>query len=298
MGLFGNKKEKQVMKQDLSQEEENIGSFVFNLLFEEQCEMPTQEKISEVFEKRLGESEIYSYNETLAGIAVKKYTAEFKEGKLPAQVVATGCLEIGESKIDELSRTQMWDCPESEEIIEKCKYQVIGMDMLSRALPYKERAELIMDFMESLVELYPSCKAVYFKNSGKMFKRADILNHSIPKKDRFIYFAVNVRYFNIEGTNDCIVDTLGMSTVLLPDIQYHFKNSMDPNWVVNHAYNLLNYIFDNDCPFESGHTVDGIVNGQMSRNLQWKVQFEESIIQPKRPLMDINMGSYAAGSRQ
>ncbi len=297
MGLFGKKKEKTVMKQDLSKEEENVGAFAFNLLFEEQCEMPSQESITQAFEKRLGETEIFSYNENLVAVAVKKYVAEFKDGKMPAQVIATGCLEINESKIDDLAKTQMWDCPESEEIIEKCKYQVIGMDMLARTLPYKERAELAMDYMEALVELYPTCKAVYFQNSGKMFKREDILNHSIPRKDRFIYFAVNVRFFNIEGVDECLIDSLGMSTLLLPDVQYHFKNTMDPNWVVNHAYNVLTYIFDNDCPFESGHTVDGIVNGQMSRELQWKVQFEDSIIQPKRPLMDVNMGILAAGNR-
>ncbi len=298
MGLFGKKKEKQVIQQDLRREEENQGAFAFNLLFEEQCEMPSQEKITEVFAKGLGETEIYSYNEALVGVAVKKYIAEFQDGKMPAQVIATGCNEIQESKIDTMARTQMWNCPESEEIIAKCKYQVIGMDMMARTLPYKDRADLAMDFMESLVELYPTCKAVYFQNSGKMYKREDIVNHSIPRKDRFIYFAVNVRFFNIDGTNDCLIDTLGMSTMFLPDVQYHFKNTVDPNWIVNHAYNLLTYIFDNDCPFQSGHTVDGVVNGQMSRDLQWKVQFEDSLIQPKRPLMDVNMGSLAAGNRQ
>ncbi len=298
MGLFGKKKEKQVLKQDLTREEENMGAFAFNLLFEEKCEMPTQEEITKTFAKRLGETDIYTYNEALVGIAVKKHIAEFEEGKMPAQVLATGCMEIKENKIDDMARTQMWNCPESEEIISKCKYQVIGMDMLARTLPYKERADLTMDFMETLVELYPTCKAVYFQNSGKMYKREDIVNHSIPRKDRFIYFAVNVRFFNIDGTIDCLIDTLGMSTMLLPDLQYHFKNMIDPNWIVNHAYNLLTYIFDNDCPFQSGHTVDGVVNGQMSRELQWKVQFEDSLIQPKRPLMDVDMGSYAAGSRQ
>lgn len=38
-----------------------------------------------------------------------------------------------------------------------------------------------------------------------------------------------------------IVDTLGMSTLFLPDLHYHFHGA-DPNHVVNHAYNVLSYI--------------------------------------------------------
>ena len=37
-----------------------------------------------------------------------------------------------------------------------------------------------------------------------------------------------------------LIDTVGMSTLFLPDVQYHF-HGMDPNWVVNHAYNLTSY---------------------------------------------------------
>ena len=41
----------------------------------------------------------------------------------------------------------------------------------------------------------------------------------------------------------------------------------DPNWVVNHAYNAVSYILANDNPIEDGETVDGIIDGQMSRCL-------------------------------
>ncbi len=296
MGLFSKKKEQKVLKQDLSQEEKNNGAFAFNLLFEEKCNMPSQQKITEVFEKHLGDIEFFTYNETLTGIMVKKYVAEFKEGKMPIQVLSTGCAEIKESKIDQMARTQMWNCPQSDDIIEKCKYQVIATDMMARVLPYKDRAQLAMDYMEALVELYPLCKAVFFQNSGKMYTREEIINHNIPKKDRFIHFAVNVRFFNIEGTEEMLVDTLGMDTLFLPDLQYHFKE-MDPNWVVNHAYNVLSYIYDNDCTFKSGDTVDGVVDGKMSMDVQWKCQFEDSLIQPKRPLLDIEMGEFAGGNR-
>ena len=107
---------------------------------------------------------------------------------------------------------------------------------------------------------------------------------------------MNARFFNVEGTGDMVVDTVGMSTLYLPDLQYHFHD-MDPNWVVNHASNVASYILENDCPIQSGETVDGVENGTISRNVQWKCQLEESLIQPPRPVLDVHMGQFAAGGR-
>ena len=93
-----------------------------------------------------------------------------------------------------------------------------------------------------------------------------------------------------------LIDTVGMSTLFLPDLQYHFHD-MDPNWVVNHAYNVASYILANDNPIQDGETVDGVENGQMSREFQWKCQYEDALIQPPRGVLDINMGDYASGKR-
>ena len=93
-----------------------------------------------------------------------------------------------------------------------------------------------------------------------------------------------------------LVDTLGMGTLFLPDLQYHF-HVMDPNWVVNHAYNVLSYILVNNNPIKDGETVDGVKNGKMSRRIQWTCQYENALIQPPREVLDINMGEYASGNR-
>lgn len=114
---------------------------------------------------------------------------------------------------------------------------------------------------------------------------------------RFIHYTVNVRFFNIQGTDDMIVDSLGMSTLFLPDLQYHF-HGMAPNEVVNHAYNVLSYIYDNNNPIKNGDHIDGLVDGNVSQNVQWNVQYENSLIQPIREVIDINMQQeYAAGNR-
>ena len=143
---------------------------------------------------------------------------------------------------------------------------------------------------------YPTCEAFYFQNCGKLFLAEDVRSHQIEGSDRFIRFGVNVRFFNIEGTEDMLIDTVGMSTLLLPDLQYHF-HGMDPNWVVNHAYNVASYILEHDNPIQDGETIDGVADGQMCREIQWKCQYEDALIQPPRGVLDINMGKYASGGR-
>ena len=171
-----------------------------------------------------------------------------------------------------------------------------GALMLTAALPALERANLDADFLEALAELYPTCEAFYFQNCGKLFLAEDVRSHQIEGPDRFIRFGVNVRFFNIEGTEDMLIDTVGMSTLFLPDLQYHF-HGMDPNWVVNHAYNVASYILEHDNPIQDGETIDGVADGQMCREIQWKCQYEDALIQPPRGVLDINMGKYASGGR-
>lgn len=301
MGLFGKmfSKKDTKLKQDLSEAQamQAVGAvFIMHLLFEEKCEMPDKELMCSIMDKHVGENDCFGYRESTASFAAKKYSTQFKDGAVPPMLMITGCTEITDWQPDALTMSQMWDCPESEEIFEKCKYQVVATDMLAGGLDYKDRADMLMDFMEALLEMFPTCRAIMFDTSGKMFTRESVLNKKIPREDRFVFFAVNVRFFKIEGTEDMMVDTLGMSTLCLPDLQYHF-HGMDQNAVVGHAYNMLSYIYANNCPIKSGETIDGIRNGEICRDVQWKCQYENALIQPVRQVIDINMGEYASGTR-
>lgn len=286
-----------ILQQDLSQEERPGSIFVIQLLMKEKCEMPSKEIMTKVIEKYLGEVDCFCHDEKVAGFAPKKYKVAFEKGSISPQLMVMECLRTDDFHLDELTKSQMWDCENSVEILEECKYQVVVTDMLAGGMEnYKDRADLLMDFTEALLELYSDCVAVFFQTSGKMFTKEKILNSRIPREDRFVYFAVNVRFFRIDGTEDMLVDTLGMSTLYLPDLQYHF-HGMDPNWVVNHAYNLLSYLYENNAAIASGETVDGIVEGHMDMSVQWKCQYEDALIQPARQVLDICMNEFASGGR-
>lgn len=272
-------------------------SFVIHLLMDEMCDMPSQEDMHSIMSKHLGETHCFQYNETCVGFEAKKYLVNCGKEKKQCspQLMITKCFKSG-SIMDNMERSQIWDCPNGNKILDSCKYQVMAVDMLAAGLNPKERAQMLVDYIEALVELYPNCKAVVFDNSKKMFTRDDIVNCSVPKESKFIHYAVNIRFFRIDGTNDMLIDSVGMSTLFLPDLQYHFCN-LEPNDIVRHAYNVLLYIFENENPIESGDVIDGLLNGKMSDKIPWKVQYETSIMGPTREVIDVNMDQFAAGER-
>lgn len=82
------------------------------------------------------------------------------------------------------------------------------------------------------------------------------------------------------------------------DLLYVSFHGMDPNWVVNHAYNMASYLFDNENPIKDGDTIDGIADGEMNRAVQWVCRYEQALIQPAREVIDVSMGAYASGNRE
>ena len=285
--------------QDMEQKGVHMGSiFVIHLLMEEPCAMPDKDFALSILNKHLGDVESFSYDETSAGFAAKRYSVHYEQENkdIPQMLMFTRADEITKPVMDEIDQSQTWDCKEADEILSSCKYQAFANDMMAAGLHYMDRAEMLIDYVEALMEIYPKCKAVVFETSKKMFTREAILNCRMPKEAKFIYYAVNVRFFRIQGTDDMVVDSVGMSTLFMPDLQYHF-HGMDPNWVVNHAYNFLSYMFDHENPIKNNDHIDGIEDGKISRNVRWDVRYEGALIGPEREVIDVNMNEYASGTR-
>ena len=288
-------------QQDLSQkmapEIRPGGVFMAQLLMKERCEMPSNEQFLEALSKHLGNVEQFGERGVCVNFAAHDYIAELKDGGVPVMLMVSNCDEFAPDQIDDFRRSQMWDCMDDRDrILSECRYQVLATDTLGGGLPAKKRANMLMDYLEALLELYPQCEAVYNINSGKMILADEIRKKEISGIDRFIRYAVNVRFFNIQGTKDHIVDTLGLSLLFIEDLQYHFHD-MDPNWVVNHAYNMALYLLNNENPIKNGDTIDGIREGAIVQDIQWKCQYEDALIQPARAVLDICMNEYAAGNR-
>lgn len=273
------------------------GPFVIQILFKEPVEMPDKAHIASVMEKHIGSVDCFCHDEKMAGFASLEHMAEFKDGSAPVQLMIIGCHDFKGNGFDAFHMSQMWDCQQDKDrIFKECQYQIVATDMLAAALPSLERAQLDMDFVDALAEIFPTSEAFYFQNCGKLFLSSDVRTHNMEGFQRFIHFGVNARFFNIQDTDDMIVDTVGMSTLFLPDLQYHF-HGIDPNCIVEHAYNVCSYILENDDPIKDNDTIDGWADGRISQDIQWKCQYEDSLIQPFRGVLDINMGEYASGKR-
>lgn len=110
--------------------------------------------------------------------------------KIPPNLMIMNGIEIKEPILDDFDITQTWDCPNAVEIINDCKYQIIANDFLGTQLEYKTRAEMLVDFIEALVELFPTCKVLFFENSKKMITRQCVLDCKLLKEMLFIYYTV------------------------------------------------------------------------------------------------------------
>lgn len=287
-----------VLQQDLSQKESESGRhFGVSLLFKENTPFPDKDTLLNILKKHLGDVTLMSSGENMAVFSADDYKETIEGHELTPQLVLMKCAEIDKPLLDDIAATQLWYCEDAETILEECHYRIAATDMLSAVLDYRRRAEMLVAYTEALMEAFPSCEALLFENSKKMHAREDIVNCDLPRDFRFIHYAVNVRFFRLEGTDDFLVDSLGMSMLELPDAQYHF-HGLNVTHVINHAYALLSYLFDNGSVIKPGDMFDGIgEDGEITSEVQWRLNYEESLIQPVREVLDVDTGVYAAGDR-
>ena len=266
--------------------------FLVHLLFKEEVAIPSEEECLSVMEKHIGPSDC-KHNGKMAGFHPKKYDHARYDSH--PYLMMSPCTAMDDFKIDEFTKAQIRDCNNKEEILENAKYHIIAADSFTSDMNYKKRAEMLMEYVEGLVELFPECIGVLFQPSGKMFSRDQIANNSISKEDKFVYFVVNARCFYI-NEDEAVIDTMGLGILGLPDIQYHF-GGIDPAEIAYHAYIIASFIYNNNNPVNENDSVDGIKNGEFDPDTEWKCRYEESLIQPVRTVIDINTGEYARGVR-
>ena len=285
-------KDKEILQQDLSEEAKYSGVYIMRLLFREKCDSPPQALILEKLKERFGEVDVVSGGAELSLFALRSHTVTYKDAReMPSQIIIGGCSEVKKPHGDAIARSQFWDCPDGEALLDSCGYQVMIGDFMAGGLPPLERADILADLLEIALELFPSCAAVYCDASGKLLAADSARSNPYSGPRRFFWFGVNARFFSVQGTEDSLVDTLGLYAVGLPDVQYHF-HSVNPDDIVNHAYNTAIYQFENDAPIESGHTIEGLSEGS-----KWKCRYERSLIQPSRDVLDIEAGEFASGNR-
>ena len=289
------------------EKESKIGIMMVQLLFKNKPKSPKTEELRSTFEKYIGDLGEIPYAETskestgdMFMFPLLKHKVIFKDKPDGVPVIAS-FLSSDEGTgidVDDMKRSQFWDVPNGNDIVDECKNTILLNTMLGAALPYREQAEIMLAQIDAAIDCYPECMGIYVHQSGKlitpdMFKK----QRNAGLSERFINLFVNVRFFNLADTDEMIVDSLGFYVFGGADVQIHFK-VLDPNHVVNYVYNIASYQFDNDFPIKSGETIDSLDEyGKMQMTPQWTVQYEDAIVPPLRTVLDVNCGKYAGGNR-
>lgn len=265
------------------------GPFIVQMLFSRPVSMPDSAIIESALTAHLGEVRCSTCGKDLAGY----FPCRYQKKKYAPRVFLLGCDPFDSGEVNDFLKSQMWDAGDArDQIFRDAHYIVTAMDLAAEKLPPRQRAALTMDFTEALSDMFPDCIAFYFQNCGKLLPASALRESRAAGLSRYIRFAVNARYFNIDGEAEMIVDTVGLSTLGLPDLQYNF-HSMDPNWVVNHAYNMAGYLLEGKHSIHDGDRVDGIEDGNIRPDIRWLCHYEVALIQPVRTVLDIAPGQYA-----
>lgn len=274
------------------------------LLFTEKPDMADPSALQAALERELGcaVSNIAADKPDMPMFSVPKFKAKFKDAPdgVPPLADFIAPHEFSAEDIDDLKRSQFWDLGNGAERIDGFVWCVDVFAMMAAGLHYKEQAELFLAQVGAALRCYPTCEAVYVLHSGKLTTPEAFEDcRRFDLGGRFIRLAVNARFFNISGTaGDMIVDTLGFFAFGGADVQAHF-NGLNPDHMVNYVYNIAGYQFANEFPVKDGDTLDGLdETGNISWDIQWKTRYEDALIQPVRPVLDVNCGEYAAGNRQ
>lgn len=223
----------------------------------------------------------------------KNLSVQYKDGAAPPQtaILATDKSTDPAAYVDRIQ--QSWSCDDAADRIAASKCSLLVTEMMARGLESAERIRLFHGVLQAIVEITQP-NAIAFGHSQQIVA-ADSYLASCSMDPIQRLGSLNVRFYNISNSDsdDMIMDTRGLDEIGLHDLQCHFRG-LDPNDVSQMLFNTGLYIFENGPVIESGQTITGT-----EPESKWVCQFEESLLEPNRELLDINPGApFAAGGRQ
>lgn len=275
--------------------------YCFLPVFEKKVEMPAVENFQAALARKFGKVEALAKAPQmpknpadLLGFVLHDHPCYYEKEKqsVPSQLVLYG-MDFFEAELwDDQIVSQFWDCqPNPPEFAARCRYSLMASNMMAALLPRMEQYQIIADYADLILELFPECIGIYWPHSQRLVPRERFENSGWNSKElHFLDGGVNVRFFNIANTDEMLFDTMGLTAIGLPDLQCHCKN-LEPNDVVMFLQNLAAYMYRQGDIIEDGNTVEGIDGGK------WVCQREDSLVGPSRVVLDICPGKFAGGDR-
>jgi hypothetical protein len=221
----------------------------------------------------------------------KRHPVKYTDGEIPAQTAILSADQPPQLEAYRQDIQQSWRCPRAEELLSGCKATRLVTEMMARLLPPRDRLTLFHGVLRAMIEV-TSPDVLVFKHSQQVIDPADYLS-ALDEDPILRPGSLNVRFFHITNSaGDMIMDTRGLDDIGLHDLQCHFRD-LEPRQVAEILSNTAIYILENGPVIESGQTIAGI-----EPKSKWRCQFETSLLEPKREVLDLNPGTpYAAGNR-
>lgn len=217
---------------------------------------------------------------------------EYRDGALPPQtaILASDKPTDAEAYTDQIQ--QSWACDDAAERMAASTRSLLVTEMMAQGLEPGERVRLFHGVLQALTEITRP-HAIVFHHTQQVVA-GDSYLESCDRESIERPGSLNVRFFNISNseTGDMMMDTRGLDEIGLHDLQCHFRD-LDPNSVSRVLFNTALYIYQSGPVIESGQTVAGI-----EPDSKWLCQFEDSLLDPQRDVLDLNPGEpFAAGGR-
>lgn len=229
----------------------------------------------------------------LASFALRDHLVTYKDGEqVPSQLLVTEVVPFDRLTISEMTMQQCWTSENPQALLADCHYEMMVSDFMAGGLDTVERCQILAKYIDILLEMLPECIALYWPHSQKFMPSIAYLQSQWNNPElHFLDGGLNVRFFNIQDSEDMVVDTTGLFSLGLPDLQMHF-HTLDHNFVINYIFNFASYLFQNGDIVKDGDTMDG-----RDENERWTCQHEDSLIAPTRVVLDVNANEFAGGNR-
>jgi hypothetical protein len=267
------------------------------LLFEQPPEPVDAGQVAARIASRLPKTRLVSKpgSDTLLYVH-ENHVVEFEDARVPPQFAV---IRVADEPFPPDAVTpaaqQTWNWDAGKQLAPRLRYQIAAMEMMAAPLDYRQRFPLFSNCLLSLVEVTRPA-AILCQHAQMLVDPAKILRASGDGADplAMLMCHLNVRFFNIDGSGgDMLMDTRGLAALGLPDVQMHFRKSLDPGRVAGFLFTVARYLYESGDLIKDGETVEGFPPGE-----RWPCQHEMSLVGPDREVLDVNPGArHAAGKR-
>jgi hypothetical protein len=183
------------------------------------------------------------------------------------------------------SLNQSWDWPLARDVASRARHALVVHDMVTLGLERKARLDVYDRFLRVVLQATRPL-AMHWLASERVVDPEAYLE-TRDGVERLAKGYVNVRLFRVEGRSpgECVMDTLGLASFALPDLQCHYAG-LDPRAVAGVLFNYAGYVFDNGDVLQDDNTVEGAVPGS-----KWRCRHETALVGPERMVVDLHPGA-------